>query len=116
MLASEWQPRALIRAQLLEAGFAVVATDTWSGMRKLLRPRLRPRLALVDLKGLREPRRVLDHLSVLMKADRVLVLAATGTIPAPDLERGGFRTLSRPIDIEQVVRAARDAMRSATDA
>jgi hypothetical protein len=29
LLAGDWQPRALIRAQLIEEGLEVVATNTW---------------------------------------------------------------------------------------
>ena len=55
-LAVEWQPRALIRAQLIEEGFEVVATASWAVMRRHLRPGSKPRLAIVDLKGLADPR------------------------------------------------------------
>src|ERR671937_1114216 len=73
LLAVEWQPRALIRAQLIEQGLDVIATDTWSKMRRQLRPGTKPRLAIVDLKGLPDPLSVLRDLRVLMKPDRVLV-------------------------------------------
>jgi hypothetical protein len=106
LLASEWQPRALIRAQLIEECLEVVATDTWPMMRQHLRPGIKPRLALVDLKGLGDPVRALTDLRVLMKPDRVLVLTAVGTVSAADVRRFGFRTLSRPIPIEQVVSTA----------
>jgi hypothetical protein len=45
LLGAERQPRALIRAQLIEAGFDVVATDTWPMMRRHLRPGSKPRLS-----------------------------------------------------------------------
>lgn len=110
-LGVEWQPRALIRAQLIEEGFEVVATDTWPIMRRLLRPGIQPRLVLVDLKALPDPEGVLNDLRVLMKPDRVLVLTASGTIAPADIERLGFHALSRPIVIEDVVRAAASAIR-----
>src|SRR5918911_549862 len=37
LLGVEWQPRALIRAQLIEDGFDVLATDSWPMMRHLVR-------------------------------------------------------------------------------
>ena len=52
LLATEWQPRALLRAQLIEEGFEVLATDTWTTMRRYLRPGSKPLLAIVDLQGL----------------------------------------------------------------
>jgi hypothetical protein len=76
LLGAEWQPRALIRAQLIEEGFDVVATNTWPMMRRHLRPGSKPRLAIVDLKGLPNPDDVLNDVRVLMKPSRVLVLTA----------------------------------------
>jgi hypothetical protein len=112
LLGTEWQPRALIRAQLIEEGFDVVATDSWPMMRRQLRPGSKPLLAIVDLQGLPDPEEVLDGLRVLMKPERVLVLMAIGTVEAAEIERVGFRTLSRPILIEEVVNTAAKAIRS----
>jgi len=82
-------------------------------MRRHLRPGMKPRLALVDLKGLPNPVDLLNDLRVLMKPDHVLVLTALGAVPESEIERLGFRTVSRPIAIEHVVGAARDAIRAA---
>ena len=113
LLCTEWQPRALIRAQLIEEGFDVVATDTWTMMRRYLKPGSKPRLAIVDLKSLPNPHDVLNDLRVLMKPDRVLVLAAIGTIAATDLQHLPFRMLARPLVIKDVVETAAKAIRSA---
>jgi hypothetical protein len=112
LLATEWQPRALIRAQLIEEGFEVVATSTWTMMRRHLRPGMKPHLALIDLRGLANPDNVLNDLRVLMKPARVLVLSALGTVPASEITRRGFRVVSRPIVIDEIVRAAHEAIRS----
>ena len=109
-LAVEWQPRALIRAQLIEEGWEVVATSSWPMMRRHLRPGAKPRLAIVDLKDLPDPQSVLQDLRVLMKPERVLVLSAIGTVPTAETERLGFRVIPRPFVIEDVVRAIRKAM------
>lgn len=103
LLGAEWKTRALIRAQLIEEGFEVVATDTWSMMRRYLRPGLKPRLAVVDLKDLDEPGRVLRDLAVLMKPERVLVLAATATVPPSEISRLGFHVLRRPLTVAMIV-------------
>jgi hypothetical protein len=113
LLAADWQARALIRAQLIEEAFEVVGTDTWAMMRPHLRPGMKPRLVIVDLKGLPEPAGVLNDLRVLMKPERVLVLMAVGTMSMASVRRLGFHAVSRPITIEEVVRAAGDALRSA---
>ncbi len=113
LLAGDWQPRALIRAQLIEEGFEVVATNTWSMMRRHLRPGSKPRLAILDLKGLPDSEQRLHDVRVLMNPARVLILSAAGTIPARDIERLEFHTLSRPVVIEEVVRVAKHLIRSA---
>ena len=52
LLASEWPDRALLRAQLIEEGYEVVAVDAWP-LPKLYRvPGMEPRLLVVDLQGL----------------------------------------------------------------
>lgn len=109
-LAVEWQPRALIRAQLIEEGWEVVATSSWPTMRRHLRAGSKPRLAIVDLKDLSDPQSMLRDLRVLMTPERVLVLSAIGTIPAAEIERLGFRVIPRPFVIEEVVRAVRDVL------
>jgi hypothetical protein len=81
----------------------VVATNSWPMMRQHLRPGSKPRLALVDLKGLPDPEAVLNDLSVLMKPDRVVVLTAAATVPTPTIQRLGFHIVSRPIAINDVV-------------
>lgn len=110
LLAVAWKPRALLRAQLIEEGFAVVATDDWGTTRRLLRPGAKPKLVIVDLEELPHTHQVLNDLRILMKPARVLVLTALGE-PAPeDLERLGFRAVRRPIAIKEVVAAVGDAI------
>src|SRR5262249_62067931 len=105
MVAAAWPERALIRAQLIEEGREVVATDTWPMMRRYLRPGIKPPLAFVDLHGLPDPAQVLDDLAVLMKPQRVLVLVAIGTLSAAEIDRRGFHVLSRPVAISAIVQA-----------
>ena len=104
LLSVDWRTRAPLRAQLIEDGFDVLATDTWPMMRKHLRPGAKPRLAIVDLQGLENPTEVLGGLSVLMKHDRVLVLTALGSVTPEQAEHTGFLVLRRPVSIEEVVR------------
>jgi len=102
LLATEWQPRALLRAQLIEEGFEVVATDTWTAARRSLRPGSKPLLVIVDLLGLAEPDRVLGDLRVLMKSERVLVLAAAGTVLPDAIAPLGFHVIRRPVQIGDI--------------
>ena len=110
LLDVEWPSRALLRAQLIEDGFDVLATDTWTAMRRYLRPGSKPRLAIVDLQGLASPEQMLKDLSVLMPPGRVLVLSALGTVTGEELDRLGFRHVKRPIEVADVVAAVRKAM------
>lgn len=112
LLATEWQARALIRAQLIEEGFDVVATNTWAMMRRHLRPGSKPQLAIVDLKDLPDPQRVLNDVQQLTKPNRVLVLTAIGTMRPNDVKRLGLWTLSRPLAIKDVVETVAHAIRS----
>src|SRR5947209_19822918 len=111
LLAAEWQPRALLRAQLIEEGFDVLATDTWTTMRRCLRPGSKPALAIVDLQGLPEPDRVLNDLKVLMKPHRVRVRTELGTVEPDQIHALGFRVVGRPIPIASVVAAAARVIR-----
>ena len=112
LLAAEWQPRAMLRAQLIEEGFEVLATDTWSEMRRLLRPASRPLLAIVDVQGLPDPDRVLNDLATIMNPSRVLVLTAIGTVLADQMQARGFRVVRRPITIGDIVAAAARAIKA----
>jgi hypothetical protein len=107
LLSTDRHTRAPLRAQLIEDGFEVLATDTWPTMREHLRPGAKPRLAIVDLQGLENPTEVLDGLRVLMKPDHVLVLSALGSVTPEQTQHTGFLILRRPVSIEEIVRAAR---------
>jgi len=111
LLATEWQPRALLRAQLIEEGFDVLATDTWTAMRRHLRPGSKPALAIIDLQGLPDAGRVLNDLKVLMKPHRALVLTALGTLTPDHVRALGFRVVDRPVEIGRVVAAAARAIK-----
>jgi hypothetical protein len=115
LLASEWQPRAMLRAQLIEEGFDVVATDRWSELRRLLRPASRPRLVIVDLHGLPDPDRVLNDLAIIMKPRHVLVVTAAGTVRPDQIQARGFLAVSRPVPIGSIVAAAAQAMSCSAD-
>ena len=110
LLSTDRLIRAPLRAQLIEDGFEVIATDTWPSMRQHLRPGEKPRLAIVDLHDLDNPAEVLDGLRVVLKPDRVLVLTAAATVDADAIVRAGFVVVSRPVTIDEVVRAVRTTL------
>jgi DNA-binding response OmpR family regulator len=103
LLSSQWQSRALLRAQLIEEGFEVVASDSWAMMREHLDAEAL--LAIVDLQELPEPSQVLTDLRAVMDPNHVLVLTAMNTVSPESIERLGFHVLERPISIGSVVAA-----------
>ena len=108
LLSTEWQPRALLRAQLIEEGFEVVAADTWLMLRAHLRAQ--PKVVVVDLKNLPDASEILRELRTLVDPDRVLVLHALGTVGEADLKRLGVHIIERPVAISDVVAAVRGAI------
>jgi hypothetical protein len=101
----------LLRAQLIEEGFEVVAVDTWPLMRRHLRPGLKPSLAIVDLQGLPQPEQVLNDLRFLMDPRAVLIVSGMGTVTPAKIEDLGFQVVNRPVTIGSVIAAAERAIR-----
>jgi hypothetical protein len=95
----------MLRAQLIEEGLEVLATDTWRTLRRHLRPGSKPLVVIVDLQGLPEPDQVLEDLTILMKPDRVVVLTALGTVSPAKIRAFGFQVVKRPIRLGSVVAA-----------
>ena len=107
LLGPEWPERALLRAQLLEEGYDVVATDAWPIPRQYLRSGMKPRVMIVDLHGLPEPREVLEEVGAVIPRDRVLVVTALGTITADEIAHLGFHVVKRPVSVAEIVTAAK---------
>jgi hypothetical protein len=105
LLGPEWPTRALLRAQLLEEGYDVVATDAWPIPRPYLRPDLKPRVVIVDLHGLQEPHKALDELRGVIEPARVLIVTAIGTMTSEEIRRYGFHVIMRPASIREIVAA-----------
>jgi len=99
--------RAPLRAQLIEDGFEVIATDSWPMMRTHLRPGQKPSFVIVDLQALDNPEQVLSDVCVLMKPERVIVLTMIGSIDADEVTRRGCVVVRRPVSIGSIVEAAR---------
>jgi hypothetical protein len=102
LLGPAWPTRALLRAQLVENGYDVVATDAWPIPRQYLRRSQQPRLLLIDLHELPHPDEVLDEVGALIPADRVLVVTALGAIAPDVLRRRGFHVVMRPTTVGDI--------------
>jgi hypothetical protein len=112
LLGPQWPERALLRAELIEAGYDVVAIDAWPMPRLYREPGMKPRLAIVDLQGLPEPRMVLDELRVVIPTDRVLVITALGTVTVDEIRDMRYQVVRRPTSVRDVVAAAANLLRA----
>lgn len=107
MLLGARQPdRALLRAQLIEEGYEVIAIDEWPMPRLYRRPEMKPRMMIVDLRDLPKPRETLEQITWVIPAERVLIVSALGTVPARDLRQIGFAVIERPATVGTIASAA----------
>jgi DNA-binding response OmpR family regulator len=105
VLGREWPERALLRAQLIEEGYEVVAIDEWPIPRLYRRPGTKPRVLLIDLYELPKPRETLDEVRFVLPIERVMVITALGSLTADEVKRLGFHVLERPVSIREIVSA-----------
>src|SRR5687768_72457 len=105
LLGAEWRERALLRAQLIEEGLEVVAVDEWPIPRIYRRPGMKPRVLLINLRGLPNPREILDEVRFVIPPERVLVVTALGALTADEVRRLGFTAIERPATVGQIVAA-----------
>jgi hypothetical protein len=105
LLGAEWRERVLLRAQLIEEGLEVLAIDEWPMPRVYRRAGMKPRVLLIDLRGLPNPRETLDEVPFVIPPDRVLVVTALGALTANEVRRRGFTAIERPVTIGQIVAA-----------
>ena len=105
LLDPEWPERALLRAQLIEEGYEVVAIDAWPIPRLYRRPGMKPRVLLIDLHGLPDPRETLDEVHFVIPPERVLVVTALGSLAGAEVRQLGFTVIERPATIGQIVAA-----------
>jgi hypothetical protein len=103
LLSLNWRERVALRAQLIEEGYDVVATDAWPMPKTRFAPPPNPRVLLIDLHGLSDPRKTLDDVRSVIPPDRVVVVTALGSLAADEVGRLGFHALERPITIGQIV-------------
>ncbi|HEU5255400.1 MAG TPA: hypothetical protein VFU28_05390 [Vicinamibacterales bacterium] len=105
LLSAEWPERALLRAQLIEQGYEVVAIDRWPIPRLYRRPAMKPRVIVIDLRDLPNPRATLDEVRLILPPNRVVVLMALGTVSEDEVRQLGFSMIDRPATVGNVVAA-----------
>ena len=113
VLGPQWPQRALLRAQLIEERYEVVAVDAWPLPGLYRWTGMKPRVLLIDLHELPKPRETLDEVRFELPAERVLVITALGSLTAEEVKALGFKVIERPVTIGEIV-AAIGAMLSRT--
>ena len=107
----EWAERALLRAQLIEEGYEVAATDAWPIPRRYRRPEMKPRVMVVDLQSLPDPWEVLGELRYVIEPGRIVVVTALGTVPREVVRRLGYHVVPRPASIGGIVKVVAGLLR-----
>jgi DNA-binding NtrC family response regulator len=110
LVAADWRSRVLLRAQLIEAGFQVCATDSWSSARQVLLTVDVDGIVVVDLLDLPTPTEVLRELSALVSPARLVIIGAAGTVPVHALRSVATAVLCRPLRVGDVVSAIARAL------
>jgi hypothetical protein len=107
LIAWEWRPRMLLRAQLKEGEHDVLAVGSWEEAELLLlEGAVRATAVVFDLEGEPNPAASLRTLVRLMAPERVLVLTSAAALPAGDVRDIGFpHILPRPFSVRQVLDA-----------
>ena len=112
LLGTQWPERALLRAQLIEEGYEVVAVDRWPIPRLSRKREMTPRLLIIDLHELPNPGKTLEEVRLLFSPDRVMVVTASGTLTSAELQQLGFHTIARPATVGEIVAEATRLLRA----
>jgi DNA-binding NtrC family response regulator len=118
LAAADWQSRALLLAELQEAGWGVVALP---GLRHALRAmigeRVRPRVILLDVHGDRDATPgYAEQIAGLVPGIPLLLMV--GVYDMPDwqpLRERGVEMLARPLSVAEVVEAVRPRLERTPD-
>jgi DNA-binding NtrC family response regulator len=110
LLVPEWPERVLLRAQLIEEGYEVLSVDAWPLPQPFRSASTQPRVVLVDLRGLSDPRATLAEVRSFLPPDRVIVISALGSLNTDDVRKSGFEVIERPLEIAAIVEAVRSAL------
>jgi len=96
LIGADWRLRALLRAQLIEEGFDVVALGSWDEAELLLRKRaVSARATVFDLEGEPNPQAALSTLARLVPPPTSVVLTSSAALP-PRHPAIGIRPRDRP--------------------
>jgi hypothetical protein len=116
LLSNAWPERALIRAQLIEAGFEVVALDSLIDADALVAARGgRPRVTVLQLDSFDAPRRSLERVASRLAPNALIVLTSALGLPAEDIRNVAAPAvvLERPFRIQDIVTVVRSTLDAA---
>jgi hypothetical protein len=107
LAAAEWHPRAVLRAQLIEEGYEVLAVESWDEAELLLSTgAVRPRTTIFALEQESNPEACLRTLARLLLVDTVLILTSPSVMAVAEINALGFpHVLSRPFSVRDVLHA-----------
>lgn len=109
LAGTDWQARALLRAQLLEEGFDVEAVETIDEARAVLAaaPHF-PQLMIADITASHDPTADVDSLTPWSGKLPIWVIASRTYVVDKGLRGHGFeRIFLRPVEIGEVVEQVR---------
>ncbi len=113
LVGKDWTARALLRAQLIEEGVDVEALESvTSAVESLEADPALPILLIADLSTSDDPSRDADLLATWAKDISIWVIASPSLILEKGLKGRGFQMiLSRPVDVNELIRQVRERLR-----
>lgn len=105
IVGANWNPRALLRAQLIEAGCDVIAVASWAEAEQLCTwQAYDPDVAAIDLEEADRPEATLAAVPCHISPDRVLVLTTPLVLDPSRTRALGFpHVVAKPYSIGDVV-------------
>jgi hypothetical protein len=101
LVAAQWPERALLRAELIEAGCEVIAVDALQAAGS----RVNPRVAVIDLRELPNPRVDLETARSIVAANCTIIITGLATLSVDELRQEGYEVIARPTSIKEIVTA-----------
>jgi hypothetical protein len=103
-----WQVRALLRAQLIEDGFDVLAVDDWAAATTLLLSLGLPRVTVLILDEEPDPAGLLREAFGVLPRHRVVVLTSAGALPIERVHAADYpHALARPYAMADAIALVR---------
>jgi DNA-binding NtrC family response regulator len=108
VIASSWQTRALIGAQLTEEGFEVTGSETFeSAVSQLEQSKIKPRLLIVESTEITIDQKAIALLDEICRGAPLVLIC--GAWECPELEwTGAIHQLTKPTTIGQIAEKVKE--------